>query len=203
MRPGMAQRVEVEVPRLRPTQMTVSLAEVADARSQIRAAVARDQLHDFLTWRPLRGVLGPRAEVYVIDPHAVARALADEAVERCILLLERDLSSVVLDRFWVAMEQQGWVLPIDASGRRRAFSVLPRDLFLLEDDPYRTLALTVREMGGCGEWEGAAAELAWAGFLRARIAPQELAAGGDATLRLALQHARSDAARRLPGWKGR
>jgi hypothetical protein len=47
------------------------------------------------------------------------------------------------------MERRGWVLPVDASGRRRAFSAVPSDLVLLEDDPYRTLALKVRDAGGC------------------------------------------------------
>jgi hypothetical protein len=199
----MAQRHDVEVRRLRPTQITVSLALVSDARAQIRSAIARDRLQDFLTWRPLRGVIGPRADVYVIDPHAVARALADEAVERCVVMVERDLSQVLLDRFWIAMEQQGWVLPVDAAGRRRSFSTLPRDLFLLEDDPYRTLAVKLRESGGCDEWDGAAAELAWAAFLRPRVPIEAASAGGEAALRLAFEHARSDAGRRLPGWKGK
>jgi hypothetical protein len=78
----MVPQIEAEVPRLRPTQFTVSMAQVNDARTQIRSALARDQLRDFLTWRPLRGVLGPRGDVFVIDPHSVARALSDEGIER-------------------------------------------------------------------------------------------------------------------------
>jgi hypothetical protein len=199
----MARQIEAEVPRLRPTQFTVSMAQVNEARAQIRSALARDQLRDFLTWRPLRGVLGPRADVFVIDPHAVARALSDEAIERCIVTVEQDLSNVLPDRFWVVMERQGWVLPVDASGRRRAFSAVPRDLFLLEDDVYRTLAVRVRDAGGCAEWAGAAAELAWAGFLRGRVSRELLTEDPPQALRLALDHARSDAAQRLPGWRRR
>jgi hypothetical protein len=199
----MPERIEVEVRRLRPTQFTVSMAHVNDARAQIRTAIARHQLRDFLTWRVLRGVLGPRSDVFVIDPHTVARALVDEAVEQCIMLIERDLSTVVPDRFWVVMERQGWVQPVDASGRRRAFSAVPRDFFLLEDDPYRTLALDIRDVGACGEWEGGAAEIAWAGFLRMHVPARLLAAEDDEALRSACGHARSEAARRLPGWKGK
>jgi hypothetical protein len=194
-------RIEAEVRRLRPTQLTVSMVQVQLARAQIRNALARNQLQDFLTWRPLRGVVGPRAEVFVIDPHAVARALSDEGVERCIVMVEQDLSSVVVDRFWIVMERQGWVLPVDAAGRRRAFSAVPHDLFLLEDDPFRTLAAKVREVGGCDEWEGAAAEIAWAAYLRAHLSADLLAADPSQALRLALERARSAAAERLPGWK--
>jgi hypothetical protein len=199
----MARQIEAEVPRLRPTQFTVSMAQVNEARAQIRSALARDQLHDFLTWRPLHGVLGPRGDVFVIDPHAVARALSDEGIDRCIVTLEQDLSNVLLDRFWVVMERQGWVLPVDASGRRRAFSAVPRDLFLLEDDPYRTLALRLRESGACDEWQGAAAEVAWAQFLRTHVPVSMLSGSGEASLHLAFELARNDAARRLPGWKGK
>ena len=196
-------QIEAEVRRLRPTQITVSMTHVHEARAQIRAAIARHQLQDFLTWRPLQGVLGPRAEVFVIDPHTVARALVDEAVERCIVKVAQDFSSVVPDRFWVAMERHGWVQPVDAGGRRRAFTALPRDFLLLEDDPYRTLALRTREAGACGDWEGGAAEIAWARLLRTRVPPELLSSDGVEAMRLAFEHARSDAARRLPGWKPR
>jgi hypothetical protein len=199
----MLRRIEAEVRRLHPTQLTVSMAQVNEARVQIRNAVARNQLQDYLSWRPLRGVQGPRGELYVIDPHAIARALSDEGVERCLLVVEQDLSNVVLDRFWVVMERQGWVLPVDASGRRRAFSAVPRDLFLLEDDPYRTLAAQMRDAGGCDEWEGSAAEVAWANHLRGHV-PGALIAGDPAqALRRACEQARAAAAQRLPGWKGK
>ena len=198
----MAERVEVEVRSLRPTQITVSMVHVNEARAQLRMALARHQLRDFLTWREVRGVRGPRGEVYVIDPHSIARALVDEGVERCLVLIEQDLSGVVSDRFWVAMERKGWVLPVDAAGRRRAYSAVPRDFFLLEDDPYRTLALRIRDAGATNEWEGGAAEVAWAGFLRLHVSAAQAAAGDEATLRTAPDRARSEAARRLPGWKG-
>jgi hypothetical protein len=177
------------------------MVRVEAARAQLRTAIVRHQLQDFLTWRRLRGVIGPHGDVFVIDPHTVARALCDEGIERCIVIVERDLSQLALDRFWIAMERQGWMLPVDTAGHRRAYSAVPTDFFLLEDDPYRTLALEVRESGGCNEWEGAAAEIAWAAFLRARVPSELLAADAIQAGRLALEHARSAAAQRLPGWK--
>jgi hypothetical protein len=199
----MRRPIEAEVRKLHPTQLTVSMAQVSDARAQIRTAIGRSQLQDYLSWRPLRGVQGPRGELYVIDPHAVARALSDEGVERCLLVVEQDFSNVVLDRFWVVMERQGWVLPVDASGRRRSFSAVPRDLFLLEDDPWRTLAARVRDAGGCDEWQGAAAELVWANYLRLRVPSDLLATDVSQAVRLGCEHARSPAAQRLPGWAAR
>ena len=176
------------------------MARVAQMRAQIRTAVVRGQLQDFLTWRLFSGVLGPGGVVYVIDDHHIARALGDEAIETCIVVIQQDLSRVLPDRFWIAMERQGFVHPVDASGRRRAFASIPRLLAQLEDDPYRSLAVNVRDNGGCS-WEGAAAEILWANFLRPRVPAPLLAANAGEALRIALSEVRSEAARRLPGWK--
>jgi hypothetical protein len=197
----MRNQIHTSVADLRPTQITVAMARVAQMRTQIRGALARGQLQDFLTWRLFPGVLGPGGAVFVIDEHHVARALADERIERCIVVLHHDLSRVLPDRFWIAMERQGFVHPIDAAGRRRAFGSIPRHLALLEDDPYRFLAVNVRDNGGCNEWEGSAAELQWANFLRARVPAPLLSTDPSAALNAALTHARSEAAKRLPGWK--
>ncbi len=176
------------------------MARVAQMRTQIRTAVVRGQLQDFLTWRLFSGVLGPGGVVYVIDDHHIARALGDEAIESCIVVIQQDLSRVLPDRFWIAMERQGFVHPVDASGRRRAFASIPRLLAQLEDDPYRFLAVNVRDNGGCS-WEGAAAEILWANFLRPRVPAPLVAANAGEALRIALSEVRSEAARRLPGWK--
>ena len=196
----MRHQINTRVARLRPTQITISMQRVAQVRAQIRGALVRGQLNDFLTWRVFSGVLGPDGAVYVIDDHHIARALGDEAVETCIVAIQHDLSNVIPDRFWIAMERQGFVHPVDASGRRRAFASIPRLLAQLEDDPYRTLAVNVRDNGGCS-WEGAAAEILWANFLRPRVPAAVLAASTEEALRIALTEVRSEAARRLPGWK--
>ncbi len=196
----MRPQVTASVAHLRPTQITVAMERVAHMRAQIRAALVRGQLQDFLTWRLFSAVLGPDGALFVIDDHHIARALADEGIQTCIVVLQQDLSRVLPDRFWIAMERQGFVHPVDASGRRRAFGSIPRRLAQLEDDPYRFLAVNVRDNGGCS-WEGAATEILWANFLRARVPAPLLAANAGEALRVALSEVRSEAARRLPGWK--
>jgi hypothetical protein len=197
----MRQQIDASVRQLRPTQISVAMARVQQARARIRGAVLRGQMRDFLTWCPLSGVLGPGGTVFVTDEHDVARALADEGIETCIVVIHHDLTRVLPDRFWIAMERLGLVHPVDAAGRRRAFASIPRHLAQLEDDPYRSLALNVRANGGCTEWSGAAPEIQWANFLRTRVSAALLAADEREALRAALSHARSEAARRLPGWK--
>ncbi len=196
----MRNQVNASVADLRPTQITVAMDRVARMRAQIRAAVARRQLQDFLTWRSFPAVLGPGGMIFVVDDHHIARALADESVPSCIVIVQEDLSRVLPDRFWIAMERKGFVHPVDASGRRRAFGSIPQRLIQLEDDPYRFLAAEVRDSGGCS-WEGAAAEILWANFLRARVPAPLLAADAGDALGIALTEVRSEAARRLPGWK--
>jgi hypothetical protein len=197
----MRHQIDASVRQLRPTQISVAMARVAQARAQIRGAVLRRQLQDFLTWRLVSGVLGPAGAVFVTDEHHIARALADEGVATCIVVIHQDLSHVLPDRFWIAMERLGLVHPVDCAGRRRAFGAIPRHLAQLEDDPYRSLALNVRDNGGCKEWGAAPAEILWANFLRTRVPARVLAGDEREALRMALSHARSEAARRLPGWK--
>jgi hypothetical protein len=197
----MHHQIDANVRQLRPTQISVAMARVAQARAQIRGAVLRHQLNDFLTWRPVSGVLGPRGAVFVTDDHHIARALAEEGIETCIVVIHQDLSHVLPDRFWIAMERLGLVHPVDAGGRRRAFAAIPQQLAQLAEDPYRDLALNVRDCGGCKDWDGAAAEIQWANFLRTRVPTALLAGNEGEALRAGLSHARSEAARRLPGWK--
>lgn len=195
----MRQQTSVSVADLRPTQITVAMERVARMRAQIRAAVSRRQLQDFLTWRSFSAVLGPGGMIFVIEDHHIARALADESIPSCIVIVQEDLSRVLPDRFWIAMERKGFVHPVDPSGRRRAFGAIPHRLAQLEDDPYRFLAAEVRDHGGCS-WEGTGAELQWANFLRAHV-PAALLTSPAEALQAALPQVRSEAARRLPGWK--
>jgi hypothetical protein len=49
----MRHQVTLSVTQLRPTQITVAMARVAQARAQIRGAVLGGQLHDFQYFHPL------------------------------------------------------------------------------------------------------------------------------------------------------
>ena len=115
----MRHQVSASVADLRPTQITVAMERVAHMRAQIRAAVQRGQLQDFLTWRLFSAVLGPGGAVFVIDNHHIARALADEAIQTCIVVIQQDLSRVLPDRFWIAMERHGFVHPVEPADLRR------------------------------------------------------------------------------------
>ena len=196
----MASYTAAAVAAIHPTQITVPMARVEERRAQIRAARARS-LEDFLTWHRLRAVLGPDARLFLVDPHAVARALLDEGVEHCYVTVELDLSHMRLESFWIAMERQGWAQPYDERGQRRSFSAIPDDFRQLQDDPYRSLACWLQEARA---FDSAAtrSELLWANFLRSRI-PRAMMRRDPAELRrLALEHAASPEARPLPGWRG-
>jgi len=196
----MKSQITAAVAALRPTQMTVPLSRVEHKRRQLRAARGR-QLQDFITWHVMPAVLGPDLAVYLIGEHHVARALADESVDTCIVTLERDMSRVARSAFWVSMERAGWVYPVDEHGRRRSFANIPRTLGELKDDPYRSLVGDMREYGGIEDGIDVAAEFAWAGFLRAQVPLALVASDYTQARSLALVHVRSQAACRLPGFK--
>jgi hypothetical protein len=197
----MPAAIPTQVAALHPTQMTVSGAHVERIRGRLRTAVAQGQLEDFLTWYPISAVRGPGERLYVIGEHATARALADQEVATCLVVVRKDVSDVRAERFWVVMESEGWAFPIDESGRRRGFGAIPHDLRQLKDDPYRTLAVALREAGAYEDVKGIPAEFAWAAFLRSCVPAATLASDFAQALQIALAQAHSPAARRLPGWK--
>lgn len=196
----MKTQINASVPALRPTQITVPLARVEQKRAQLRGAIGR-QLKDFLTWHVMPAVIGPDLAVYLVGEHVVARALVEEHVDTCLVTIERDLSRVTRSGFWVMMEREGWAHPYDEQGRRRSYSCIPRTLLDLKDDPYRNLVAEVRDYGGIEQGIDVAAEYAWANYLRPHIAPELMSGDYPEARRRALAHVRSQAARRIPGWR--
>ncbi len=195
----MRSHTTARVDTLRPTQITVSMAGVEAKRARLRTARQR-RLEDFLTWYVIPAVLGPQNEVFVIDLLDVARALYEEAVDVCYVSVERDLSRMRPEAFWVALERVGWANPIDEHGRRRGYSAIPRQLDALKDDPYRTLVASLRELDDI-ECKTVKAEFLWANFLRGRVPPDLLQAKYAEALQLGHTLVRSPAARHVPGWK--
>lgn len=193
-------QITVSVPALRPTQITVPLARVEQKRAQLRGARGR-QLDDFLNWHTMPAVLGPDLAVYLIGDHTVARALAEEHVDSCVVTVQRDLSRVTKAAFWLMMEREGWAHPFDELGRRRSYSCIPRALRDMVDDPYRNLVAEVRDYGAIADGINVAAEYAWANYLRPHIDRDLMRQDYPEARKRALAHVRSQVARRIPGWR--
>jgi hypothetical protein len=132
---------------LRPTQITVGFAEV-EARRKAWNTKPTEQLSRFLQSHLVPTVLGPERARFLTDRHHLVRALHEEGVEEVFVTTAADLSRLPDGLFWNVMDMHGWTHPYDAKGRRRDYSDLPKTIRGMEDDPYRSLAGGLREIGG-------------------------------------------------------
>ncbi|MGH8080934.1 MAG: ParB-like protein [Lysobacter sp.] len=193
--------LQVAPDRLRPTQITVGLAEVAGKRAQWHA-LGKKKRKELIASHWFPGVLGPRGAVYIVDHHHFGLAMLEEGVEQVPVIVQRDFSWLEPDPFWRTMEFNRWAHPYDDRGRRTDYAAIPAALGDLRDDPYRTLAARVREAGGCAKDTTPYAEFLWADFFRARLKRGALGKDPDQALQRALELAHGHEAGYLPGWSG-
>ncbi|THD45455.1 MAG: chromosome partitioning protein ParB [Bradyrhizobium sp.] len=187
------------IPKLRPTQMTVGLREVALKR-KAWAARGGKKADGFLAHHLAPVVIGPSERSFLVDHHHLVRALHDEGLESVFVVIVADLRKLDLETFWNVMEFHGWAHPYDANGKRRDFADLPKTVEDLVDDPYRSLAGELRSAGGFAKDTTPFSEFLWADFLRPRIKAKELRKDFDTALEHATTLAKTEDASYLPGW---
>ncbi|HZZ62182.1 MAG TPA: ParB-like protein [Roseiarcus sp.] len=186
---------------LRPTQMTLGMHEVYRKRDAWKTKTSQD-LEKFLGAHMVPTILGPGGEHFLIDHHHLARALYEEGVKSVFVTVVADLRRLPESHFWNFLDFHGWAHPYDAKGRRRPYSDLPRTVKGMEDDPYRSLAGEMRNVGGFAKDSTPFSEFLWADFLRPRIKAGAIKADFEVALAEALAMARSGEADYLPGWCG-
>jgi hypothetical protein len=193
--------IEAKLKALRPTQMTVGMAEVSYKRLQWRHLDERGRRH-LLETHSFPAVSGPKDRHYLTDHHHLGLALLREGVDQVRLNLQADFSALPKDEFWMTMDYRQWVHPFDARGRKQPIDELPRSLLDLVDDPFRSLAAAVRMSGGIAKEQSPFAEFLWADFFRHRIRPTLLRKDPDEALGKAMSLVHEKTAAHLPGWSG-
>lgn len=197
---------QVLVSDLRPTQMTVGMAEVAVKRSQWAQLKSKERGKLLLShWFP--AVKGPRDRFYIVDHHHLGQALVQEDVKSVWLMQLADFSTLELGMFWRVMEFHHWAHPYDEKGERREFSAIPKQLTQLKDDPYRSLAGEVRRAGGYAKDAEPYTEFLWADYFRPLFRKTDLRSNGgqglpETLVTEAVALARNPKAQFLPGWSG-
>ena len=186
---------------LRPTQMTVGMREVKEKRKRWREHDKKKQ-SDLLGTHMIPVVAGPDGRYYVIDHHHLGRALHDEGIKQVLVTVVGDLRMVDREAFWGVMDNKRWVYPYDAKGERRPFRDLPKSVVDLKDDPFRSLAGELRRSGGFAKDTIPFSEFLWADFFRRRIKRRRVEKSFNATVERAMELAKSEDARYLPGWCG-
>jgi hypothetical protein len=176
---------------LRPTQMTVGYREVARKRGEWRERVDKDG-PDYLGRHMIPAVIGPKRRMWIIDNHHLARALHDEGVEHVLIRAVADLSQVKDRLFKTFMDNRNWFHPYDAEGKRCSSEDIPKHVGKLRDDPYRSLAGSLRRAGGYAKTETPFSEFLWADFLRHRISDTLLEKDFDSAVEKALKLANQE-----------
>jgi hypothetical protein len=192
----------VGIAALRPTQMTVGLAEVAEKRREW-ASRGVGKNGDYLARHMIPVVIGgARGRYFIVDHHHLARALHDEGQQSVLVSVQADLSGLGKRAFWAVMDSRGWSHPYDAQGRLRDVDDLPRTVAKLTDDPYRSLAGALRRAGGYAKVTVPFSEFLWADYLRDRIPAKRLRDDPGGALKRAMTLAAKTEAGYLPGWSG-
>ena len=183
-----------------PTQLTVGLIEVEVKRKGLMALSPKDR-SAFLQAHPMPAVIGPSNKLYITDHHHLGRAALEAKIEQACFEVEDDMSSLSLSQFWIDMDKQSWVHPLDEHGVRHRYESIPASLDKLVDDVYRSLAGFVRDAGGYEKTRTAFAEFIWADFFRRNIAVEDVTAEFAAAVKQGVQLARSSLAKGIPGFK--
>jgi hypothetical protein len=195
------QLMSAKLKQLHPTQMTVGFGEV-ERRRRVWRALGRSERKHLLNSHWFPGVRGPDERYFITDHHHLGRALLEEQVREVQVIVQKDLSWLTLESFWLFMEHHLWVHPYDAKGQRQSYDAIPKHLPKLSDDPYRTLSADVRRAGGYAKEVTPFSEFLWADFFRGQIDRQRLDHHYKRALKEALNLAHTQGARHLPGWSG-
>ncbi|MBV8804266.1 MAG: hypothetical protein JO042_04450 [Sinobacteraceae bacterium] len=198
----MSKLHEVDIHRLRPTQITVGMIEVHDKRAKLEALKPREQ-QEFLAAHPIPAVWGPEDKLYITDHHHLGRAASDAGIETGFFCVEEDFCKLAAPEFWKKMRDLKLAHPIDETGRQQSCGDIPHHLDKLRDDVYRSLAGYVRNAGGYDKTPTAFAEFVWADFFRPRIVVGPTRADFDVAVTQALKLAATPEAAKLPGYHGR
>lgn len=192
---------KLRIDQLRPTQMTHGMREIREKTRAYRA-LSGHELDMAIAEKPIPVVLGVGGAPFAIDHHHVATALWRSDVTSVPVVLVRDLSSLSTAEFWLTMENNRWTYPYDADGKRTPFSKMPRHVWELADDEFRSLAASVRDAGGYAKTSVQLEEFRWADFFRCNLPRPASDDEFKALVKEAIKLAKSKVALGLPGYLG-
>lgn len=97
----------VAIKLLRPSQIAVGQKLVRMKRKGLRGLEGKPQeLIDFILMHPIKVVMGPESQIYVIDHHHLALALLKEGFKTSPVEVAADYSTLSVTDFWAKMKTQ-------------------------------------------------------------------------------------------------
>lgn len=191
----------VALQELRPTQLTLGARKVTQKRAELQELPEKKR-HAHMAAQLYPAVKGPGKRYYIIDHHHEAMAALSEGAEKVGVGVVCDLSHLSQRDFWVYMDHRSWVHCYDQNGKRQTFDALPERFADMADDPYRSLAASVEDMGGFAKPDEPFFEFLWANHFRNHIVASLVKRKYDLAVEQALKLARARISAFLPGWAG-
>jgi len=196
-----SQLQRVPIADLRPTQMTIGKKEV-ERKQEEWSGLSKKKRRAAMSEVLFPAVVGPREAYYILDHHHAAVALVNEHAEDVQVGVVKDLSMLEVVDFWVYLDHLSWVHPYDQHGKRRLLKEVPASFKALRDDPYRSLAGEVRDLGGFAKSDTPFLEFLWTNYFRANVPANWVRSHYRKALKRAMHLALSAKTRHLPGWVG-
>ena len=154
---------------LRPTQFVLGLKEIESKIQYIRAMDSKE-LKAYCDDHVIPVILGPKGQTYMIDHHHFARACWETETEIFSIKVVKDLSKLSESAFWNEMVSRGWTYLHDQFGLGpHSPHALPGDVRGMADDPYRSLAWALRELGYIKKNDTPFFEFQWAAYFRLNL----------------------------------
>lgn len=190
----------VAIKDLHPTQAVVGEREVKEKTDKING-MGDAKLKDYIEEKTVPVVIGPDNVLYMIDHHHTMLALLRSGrSDTCLAKVVANFSEDNVPAFWQEMEKKHWVYLKNGQGQTITPLQIPAHLSQLQNDPYRSLAGTVRDLGGFNKSKKPFAEFAWANYFRSRVQIGEGQGAWDEAVKQAMAIAHDSAASKLPGY---
>ena len=190
---------------LKPTQLAIGMLEVRRKIHELKKMNAEKLLREIKD-NPLKAVLAPNGDIYVVDGHHRALAYWFFGLRKVpVKIGYRFPKAMSCTQFWKKMYKKDWAHPYDQSGDGPRDPVyFAQDIRGIGNDPYRSLAYLAREAGAYKKTDITFADFLWADFFRKRnLLSCNYEPDFKRALPKTLKAARSKKARYLPGYKSK
>lgn len=157
---------------LKPTQFAIGFHAVDQKEAKIKK-MKHKELKEYLHTKTVPVVVWKNM-MFLIDHHHLCAALYRLEIYHVYVTIVKDYGNIPRDLIWNEMAADGYIWAYDSTGMHiKDISIigdiLPKHITDLKDDPFRSLAATIRKMDAYKKTTIPFAEFQWANFLRNKI----------------------------------
>lgn len=193
----------VDLRDLHPTQFGLAFEELKERQNKIKEKQEKGskKLLDYLERHVGEVMIGPMNTYFLMDGHHLGRAMQLAGEEEMLVRVVANGSRLTFEEFFEDLIQKKRFWPYDENGKGPLSPAsLPNRLEDLKRDEYRDLSWKVQKQGGYRKTNIPFAQFLWSFALREVVSLSTIRNFPDRALKKAMEFARSDQARGLPGY---